>query len=47
MVLDVGGTTSSSRWVTAGALRDVDWINGSRALLGKHAKAVLHGWRTR
>ncbi|MDN5569928.1 MAG: NUDIX domain-containing protein [Propionibacteriaceae bacterium] len=47
VVLDVGGTTSSSRWVTAGALRDVDWINGSRALLGKHAKAVLHGWRTR
>ncbi|WP_332836197.1 NUDIX hydrolase [Propioniciclava soli] len=47
VVHDVGGTTSGSRWVPVDALRDVDWINGSRALLGKHAKAVLHGWRTR
>lgn len=47
VVHDVGGTTASSQWVAANRLREVDWINGSRALLGKHAGGVLRGWRTR
>lgn len=41
VVHDVGGTTSNSQWVSADALGDVAWMNGSRALLGKHADDVL------
>ena len=41
VVHDVGGTTASSRWVPAGALREVSWINGSRSLLAKHGQTVL------
>lgn len=41
VVLDVGGTTANSRWVAADRLRDVAWVNGSRALLGKHGEDVL------
>ncbi len=41
VVHDVGGTTASSRWVPASSLREVSWINGSRALLAKHGQQVL------
>ena len=47
VVHDVGGTTASSRWVPADSLHDIAWINGSRALLAKHASSVLQAWRTR
>ena len=47
VVHDVGGTTASSRWVPADTLNDVAWINGSRALLAKHAASVLRTWRAR
>ncbi len=41
VVHDVGGTTASSRWVPPASLREVSWINGSRALLSKHGQSVL------
>ncbi len=41
VVHDVGGTTAASRWVPASSLREVSWINGSRALLAKHGQSVL------
>lgn len=44
VVHDVGGTTSASRWVRADAWRELSWINGSRALLGKHSD-LLRRWR--
>lgn len=47
VVHDVGGTTANSRWVAPDALRDIAWINGSRALLGKHAHSVLRSFRRR
>lgn len=46
VVHDVGGTTSSCRWVAPDHLREVDWINGSRALLAKHGRQVLRSYRT-
>lgn len=46
VVHDVGGTTSNSRWVRPDDLRSVAWINGSRALLGKHAAALVKHFRT-
>ncbi|MFP5416218.1 MAG: NUDIX hydrolase [Actinomycetes bacterium] len=45
VVLDVGGTTSSSRWVAADRLREVAWINGSRSLLAKHGHDLLRRFR--
>ena len=47
IVHDVGGTTASSRWIPYDRLWDVAWINGSRALLGKHAPALFRQWRQR
>ncbi|MFT3877033.1 MAG: NUDIX domain-containing protein [Propioniciclava sp.] len=41
VVHDRGGTTASCRWVSADAMNEVAWINGSRALLGKHASSLL------
>lgn len=47
VVHDRGGTTSSCRWVAPDAVKEVAWINGSRALLGKHARALLHSYSRR
>ena len=47
VVLDVGGTTANSQWVSPERLREVAWINGSRALLGKHGHDVMRTFRRR
>ncbi|MDO5533500.1 MAG: NUDIX domain-containing protein [Propionibacteriaceae bacterium] len=47
VVIDVGGTTANSQWVEPERLRDVAWINGSRALLGKHSRDLLRGFAPR
>lgn len=47
VVHDVGGTTAAGQWVSADRIRDVAWINGSRALLGKHSHDVLRTFRRR
>ena len=47
VVHDSGGTTSSCRWVSVDAVDEVAWINGSRALLGKHAPSLLRPYRRR
>ena len=47
VVHDVGGTTANSQWVSPDRLAEVAWINGSRALLGKHGHDVMLMFRRR
>lgn len=44
VVIDVGGTTASARWVPLDNWRDTPWVSGSRALLAKHLPEARRLW---